>query len=118
MFVVALSRQEVGIDLEKVSDRVDYDAIADAYFAAEEVKELREFPPQARQEKFFQMWTGKEALLKALGVGIGQGLEVNPQKHSWNVRGISAPKGYVAGLAFHGDDVVVKTFEWSLNKAT
>ena len=117
-FVVAVSRHEVGIDIEKLFDRVDVATIAEAYFTPEESNELREFPQKERLRKFFELWTRKEALLKGLGLGIAQGLEVTEEKHpSWTVGLINAPHGYVAGLALQSDDLILKTFELEAGKS-
>ena len=68
VFVVALSRHEVGIDIEKVCDRVDYATIAEAYFTAEESKELREFPQKARQRKVFSNVDWQRSFIESLGL--------------------------------------------------
>jgi len=59
----------VGIDMEKVDRKVDYTSIIRNYFS----KGDQEFITGSESEiaeRFFLLWTRKEALLKALGVGI------------------------------------------------
>lgn len=60
----------VGIDAEHAAaDRAALQ-VADSYFAAPEVAELRALPPERQPERFFQLWTLKEAYLKAHGAGL------------------------------------------------
>ena len=44
--------------------------IAELQFAPDEVAALRGLPDDQRMERFFAYWTLKEALLKAVGVGL------------------------------------------------
>jgi 4'-phosphopantetheinyl transferase len=58
-----------GLDVEDVSRKADFLAIARA-FAPEERTLLEEASPEERRRRFFQLWTLKEATLKALGTGL------------------------------------------------
>lgn len=60
----------VGADLERVQSDPAVLELAQAYFAPNEVKSLDLFTGEARRRAFFQCWTRKEALLKALGAGL------------------------------------------------
>ncbi len=62
---------EVGVDLEKIRKDAASEEIAERYFSAAELAELRELPPESRTEGFFLCWTRKEAYVKALGEGLG-----------------------------------------------
>ncbi|TDO68096.1 4'-phosphopantetheinyl transferase superfamily protein [Kribbella sp. VKM Ac-2571] len=59
----------VGVDLEEVRAR-DFEGLAGRWFG------VRELEWMSRQEDelvaFLQLWTGKEAVGKALGVGLGE----------------------------------------------
>lgn len=69
-FSFAISdRLKVGIDLEKVDREIDFRSIIKTFFSSGEVKFILEDPDKS-QERFFLLWTRKEALLKALGTGI------------------------------------------------
>jgi 4'-phosphopantetheinyl transferase len=76
-FVIS-DRFRVGIDLEKVNRNIDFESIAETFFSRDE----REFimgSSTGSRERFFLLWTRKEALLKAIGTGIIpnlQGIEV------------------------------------------
>ncbi|MCC5844611.1 MAG: 4'-phosphopantetheinyl transferase superfamily protein [Verrucomicrobia bacterium] len=56
----------VGIDLEDLNRRVDRSKLAARYFTAAEQAAVADGPP----EMFFEIWTRKEARLKATGQGI------------------------------------------------
>jgi 4'-phosphopantetheinyl transferase len=58
-----------GLDVEDVSRKADYLAIARA-FAPEERALLEEVSAEERRRRFFALWTLKEATLKALGAGL------------------------------------------------
>jgi 4'-phosphopantetheinyl transferase len=62
----------VGIDVEKLAP-VSL-AVADRFFSAAEVSELRALPAGAQPRRFMQLWTLKEAYLKAIGTGLAGGL--------------------------------------------
>ena len=64
---------EVGLDLERVTRDAPVE-LAQRYFAVEEEQWLNDLPPSARQTGFFQLWTMKEAFIKATGDGLSQSL--------------------------------------------
>jgi len=59
----------VGIDIEKVDRKIDFESIIRTFFSPGERKFILTDPDLSR-EKLFLLWTRKEALLKALGTGI------------------------------------------------
>jgi 4'-phosphopantetheinyl transferase len=66
----------IGIDVECIDGEREIDSISENYFAPSEVAELRaceEGTP--RQARFIELWTLKEAYLKALGAGLGRPLD-------------------------------------------
>jgi len=60
---------DIGFDLEW-SRRSTLFELADRYFAASEVAGLRELAGEARNDRFFDIWTLKEAYLKGRGLGL------------------------------------------------
>ncbi|PKN89222.1 MAG: hypothetical protein CVU51_01225 [Deltaproteobacteria bacterium HGW-Deltaproteobacteria-1] len=61
---------EIGIDIERIHDLPDMDQIVERFFSFDEKKVFRSLQEQNRKHTFFRYWTRKEALLKAMGVGL------------------------------------------------
>lgn len=71
MLVLATSRKfAVGVDVEALTRNVELLPIAQRYFAAHEYDELLRMDSSAQRERFFTLWTLKEAWLKACGLGL------------------------------------------------
>jgi len=66
---VVLDR-ELGVDIEHIREGRDLEGLAERFFAPREVETLRSLPADRRTEAFFDCWTRKEAVLKAVGIGI------------------------------------------------
>lgn len=65
---------ELGVDVETMARTVDHMAVGEHYFTPEEVADIRDTPDPKR--RFLELWTRKEAVLKASGVGIMDDLKV------------------------------------------
>lgn len=63
-------RRELGVDVERVRDKVPCEALARRYFSPRETAELMSLPPVQRRRAFFHCWTRKEAFIKAKGMGL------------------------------------------------
>ncbi|MFI1048799.1 4'-phosphopantetheinyl transferase family protein [Streptomyces griseoruber] len=61
---------EVGLDVEEAGTALDVDAAARTALSARESAVLHSLPPDERGPAFLRIWTRKEAVLKALGVGL------------------------------------------------
>jgi 4'-phosphopantetheinyl transferase len=71
----AVSREvEVGIDAEAGDRGIDLELLARDVCSVQEQDQLRSAPPDMRNALFLDLWTLKEAYLKALGVGIASAL--------------------------------------------
>ncbi len=71
---VALDR-EVGVDVERIApDRAD-EEVARQLFAPAEFAAFQEEPQAGRAEAFFDIWTLKEAYIKAVGLGVALPLQ-------------------------------------------
>jgi 4'-phosphopantetheinyl transferase len=60
----------VGVDVERLDDRRLGMDLAEQTFAPAEVAHLRSLPAAARTEAAFELWTLKEAYVKATGFGL------------------------------------------------
>jgi 4'-phosphopantetheinyl transferase len=65
----------LGVDVENTAAREAKLAIAERFFAADEVAALRALPAADRPRRFFDYWTLKEAYIKARGQGLSLPLE-------------------------------------------
>lgn len=61
---------EVGVDLEALQPVPERDAIARQLFSAPEAARLAAVPESERDRAFLECWTRKEAVVKAVGVGL------------------------------------------------
>lgn len=64
-----------GIDVERRRPRPRALSIARRFFGTEEAQALAALPEATREAAFLELWTAKEAILKAHGRGIGYGLQ-------------------------------------------
>lgn len=133
-FVVAHGR-EVGIDLERVSDDPSANCVPPRFLAPPEQAFLVGLTGRARERASLQFWTGKEAFLKASGLGLqgspaevvisrdsegALGLERFPSSAGlgeWSLRSFTAGSGYVGAIAAHGPEANLPRAAWRLDVA-
>lgn len=65
-----MAEEQVGFDMEKLRDNINYLRIAERFFTQEECQLIR----SAGLEAFFEVWVRKEAYVKYLGTGLSEGL--------------------------------------------
>lgn len=61
--------QAVGVDVEAVNQRTSIHDLAQRFFSPDEARMIAADPREDRS-RFFAVWTAKEAILKAVGVGL------------------------------------------------
>lgn len=112
-----------GVDIERVQERPRAVQIADRYFLPAETAALSALDGAARSAAFLQLWTAKEAILKALGRGIAFGLdrlEIGGSQQQptllrldgedpgqWQLRRLDVGVGYLGALAWRGTSRVI-----------
>lgn len=75
MVVCGIARSmEIGVDVEEVRPLNDLETLSNHVLTEGEQSWLRRRAEHERLESFFQLWTLKEAYLKAKGVGLSQPL--------------------------------------------
>ncbi|MEP6940827.1 MAG: 4'-phosphopantetheinyl transferase superfamily protein [Rudaea sp.] len=123
--IVALSRaQALGVDIEDGLRDRPWLAIAERFFAPAEFERLAELTQARLGTAFIELWSCKEAVLKALGRGIAFGLhrlrfrwdaqgrlaglsEIDPEAGAaaeWQVVRLAPAAGVGGALAWHGRD--------------
>lgn len=98
---------EIGIDLEQERPETEWAEIASSLFAPDECRTWQRLPPAERSVIFFQAWTKREAILKALGVGLAQ--QVAPSdSRELEICELDLPAGYFGALAWRTDGTAKK----------
>jgi 4'-phosphopantetheinyl transferase len=123
VYAIAKGRN-LGIDVEHIRPESAGEDIAQRYFSAREVSDLRTLSPEARVEGFFNCWTRKEAYLKATGMGLqipldsfavsllpGQPAQflggVDPR---WHLAAHHPAEGYAAAVVYDGAPCSLKYY--------
>jgi 4'-phosphopantetheinyl transferase len=131
--LVAVSGEsEIGVDLEWVSDAIEVDQVAALVFSKSEIAVLGRLDIPRKREAFFNGWTRKEAIVKALGAGLGYPVRqltvsIDPgervrlirangdamNRSRWTLEALTPAPGYAAAVAHHGSRRSLHLFEWS-----
>jgi len=80
---VAISRRHVGLDIEGISREINLLEIIEDILTEAEIRSLLALEPDEMRRRFFQLWTLKEAYLKATGTGF----VADPKSFSFEVKG-------------------------------
>lgn len=130
LVAVTLGRQ-IGVDIEHIKPKFQWEEIAGRFFAPGEVARLRTVPQEQQQRAFFTCWTRKEAYIKAKGGGLSiplQDFEVSlspgepasllncandPEETTrWLLAEIESGPDYAAATAVEGDGWALQYRHW------
>ncbi len=128
LYAIAQSR-EVGVDVEWMRPQVAHEQIAARFFSLEEQEALAQVPDAERRTAFYNIWTRKEAYVKARGDGIAAGLgtfAVSPgtaaallrsdqgrdEVERWKLMALEPATGYAAALCGAGVDWRLRRWHW------
>ncbi|MGO8698131.1 MAG: 4'-phosphopantetheinyl transferase family protein [Limisphaerales bacterium] len=135
--MLAITRADaIGIDVERIRPLIEADHLVARFFSARENAVFHDLPPAQKPVAFFNLWTRKEAWLKATGQGIGDllhAVEVSflpgePARFlslpedaqataSWILHELEPPSGFVAALAISAQTTSLRCCCWD-EKAT
>lgn len=116
----------VGIDLEPVGSSLDWRELVGTVCSEKETASLTH-PPQALDPAaFYRIWVRKEALLKAIGAGLGIGqslpsidvldlqvrLRFEGADQTWYLCDLPPTENSVAALVSSADPVAFETRDW------
>ncbi len=120
---------EVGVDVEQWRAVADYDSIAARFFSPAEQDVLRGLPASARARAFLIGWTRKEAVMKALGLGVAQSpesIEVSLEEGravvlriagrpavQWTMITFAPAPGFIGALAIQAPSSALSFWEWA-----
>jgi 4'-phosphopantetheinyl transferase len=107
---------DVGVDVEQVRSFNDAADLVGRYFSGEELQRFLGLEEVARNRAFFELWTRKEAYLKALGVGLSEPMDssevtfgagepfrlLRGRPGPWSMFGLEPLNGFVGALAVRG----------------
>ncbi|GBF81467.1 4-phosphopantetheinyl transferase [Aphanothece sacrum FPU1] len=122
----------IGVDVEYNSPIPDAEQLAKRFFCPQEYEIIRPLTSPEKEQTFFQLWTAKEAYLKATGEGISGGLDqifvslkTKPKflalPHSgkpltdWTLFTLTPQTGYLASVVVQGNHCALKY--WELNQS-
>ena len=71
VLLVFAYEMKVGIDVQKINEYLEYKEMANNFFSPVEAQDVN----CGNIKLFFQYWSAKEAYLKALGIGLGNGMD-------------------------------------------
>lgn len=128
--LITFSREsELGIDLEQTREIDDLPSLSKKLFSAEEHVLMQEAQPSERIELFYNVWTRKEAVLKAMGTGLffppdqlTVSLQSSPEfelaiqggpqspRAKWQLKSFSPTAGFQAALAIRADKASLSFF--------
>jgi 4'-phosphopantetheinyl transferase len=123
--------RRLGIDVEHVREILEARGIARRYFTAAEAAAIENADQPG--SAFLRLWTRKEAVIKAVGVGLSMPLNcfdlstvpgdgsasfavADPAAQggaSWTLHELSPGAGYVAAAVIQGPDARLRQFQFS-----
>ena len=133
LLAVARGRQ-LGVDVEEIRASADLDAISRAQFSPCEQSDLHRAgtSDDAKVRAFFACWSRKEAVIKAIGLGLSFPLDafdvaIDPDcpprllasrdarldAAAWSMHALRIPAGYAAALMVEGRVGVVRQLSWA-----
>ncbi len=129
--LVALTRRHaIGVDVELMRERENWEEVAARFFSDLEVLELRALPAAARTSEFFRFWTRKEAYIKGRGEGLSiplnrfsvagghprpvSGDDSNEEEElsRWSLHDLDPGAGFRGAVAVRAPEMRVRTLRW------
>jgi 4'-phosphopantetheinyl transferase len=130
--LVAVTRAgRVGVDVEGVRPVKNVEDLVARFFSQRENEAFQKIPDDQKPAAFFNLWTRKEALLKATGEGITRALSLievsflpgEPARllaisgdaalaAQWSLRELSPATGFTGALAIQAQEISVQCWKW------
>ena len=130
--LIAISRQQaLGVDIERIRPDIVTDGLAALSFSKAEFSAFTTLPQDQKMAAFFNAWTRKEAVIKAIGEGVYFGLKrfsvslvpgepaslldiEGDLASTWQLISFMPQAGYQSALAWRGPPMVLKTWAFSV----
>jgi len=122
--LLAVSRREVGIDVESVRPLPRALAVAKRFFTVAEFEAVQRAEDGERERAFLSIWTRREGGAKARGLGVWRGLaywddRVDPNDRAippghgpWSTQMLELGPDYVGAVIASGDDWRIRRREY------
>jgi 4'-phosphopantetheinyl transferase len=136
LLVAVTVHGQVGVDVERMDQTLDWIPVAEVILSQSERIALREVPAVHRRSAFYSLWTQWEALSKAIGCGLSlprgavvpvqaggnlngrrDNLWEGPEGGLWRARIFTPHSGYVAALAHRAHSASQVKFYLSVRPA-
>jgi 4'-phosphopantetheinyl transferase len=115
--IAVSSRYRIGVDIEYASSVIDHEAVARESFSSEEFAKFEAVDSALRTQTFFEIWTRKEAHLKAIGKGFFADVhKTAPDASHWTIRTFLPDEGYIAAAAVEADHFDIQAWHWRLSE--
>ena len=126
--LIGISRNAVGVDIEKVNASLNVKRLATRFFAPDEAERLANLSEEEGIQMFYRLWVLKEAHLKAHGASVPAGLSQceltldgdslrlcrsafeSPDSHNVLIE-IPVAKGYAAAIAGLQEKADISVFD-------
>lgn len=121
----------IGIDIEFMSVNIEFASMVKQFFSPYEIKTLFSLPVSQQAEAFYMCWTRKEALIKAIGIGLSLPLDQfdvtlipdepaeildirwnHMDKNKWSMLSLSPASRFIGALVIEGETDCVHRFIW------
>jgi 4'-phosphopantetheinyl transferase len=126
MALIAVSYgRELGVDIEQVREKFEFQEVAERFFTAKEVAALRSLPGELRRQAFYKCWTSKEAFLKAKGTGLSGALDevdisssdseqvrITASVAGWSLCAVQPIADYEAALVVANTPQAIQCYRW------
>jgi 4'-phosphopantetheinyl transferase len=99
---VAVSHEEIGIDIERVRPVPRLERIAHRVFTGPELAEWERLGGEEAERAFFRLWTRMEAHAKWRGGGVWRLLADRESAGTPHLHDLGLPSGFVGALAIGG----------------
>jgi 4'-phosphopantetheinyl transferase len=125
----------VGVDVEHIRPIADADELVKRFFSARENALFQALPASQKNIAFYNLWTRKEAWLKATGEGIAHSLsrvevtflpgepakvltlpDRSPSRAEWLLRELVPAAGFVGALAISRSHCSICTFRFNTSE--
>jgi len=124
--LIAIANDEVGADIEIINKDFDYQDIIGEHFNNEEINFIKH---DNSAERFFMLWTRKEALLKATAKGLDDDLKLIcsldgthlisgktiSTKNDWEINSFNLNPQYIASIAIDPSVITARYWDIDLN---